>query len=229
MNDVKDKTPIGSIIIIVVFFGIILFFAWQSYSTPLRTFMNLSITSILITILYISSFEWNPLHINPNFISADGAIGVVVSKPSYIGSRQYKMQASVKKRYVDKPKYFTGWQGFMTMLSSNVAVEVTGYKEDFLEVPSIDAIHEGAIIYKKTLKGNYPSYKDIQETLDLKELQTNLVKLATTVERAKSTMVAESGEANRALMEVSQSVTTIMNELKSKDTVILPGMTEQRR
>ena len=217
MNDIEERLPISIIIFLVLWFGGIMFFVWQSWS-PLGSPLIFVVSSMLLVMVWMGRFEWNPLAESSNVLSADGAISTLVKKPYKIGAGMYEAVVATKKEYVPdhiKQGYMSGFIGISAFLSGKHNMKIQGFSHDFAKID--ESIEEGALIYRRKLDGTYPKqdiYGSEELKKELEERQYTVSKLATIVEKYKGIGASESQEQSEQIKDMMRAITSILKEVQ---------------
>jgi len=220
----------GTFVLLFVFIATVCFIAYSYFTQPINMFVILP-TIILSFIIFLTNFgEYTGAFIKQkNFLSAGGAIGVVVGTPIPHPGNLLTYRVSLFKRYVkDKSLVIKDnmFQNFAAMLSGTVIIGVTEKSYKFEEVGDkyLDA-PEGCIFFNGTLKGVEVESKEEQMMKNIAHLDSVISNHSTIVEKSKAISGQAAKEQNQdmsdALKKISHSFKEISKATQPK--IVKPG------
>jgi hypothetical protein len=218
MSDVEQPVPIGLILIITVIVSVLVIFTYLSFkANPFLSYIGLSVVLFLVMLIYVDNYSWNPLSVNMNVIGAKGEIASIVRPLKYIGSMEYSIVVSCKKRYAPKERYgyLNNFSGLATILTGNTNVELRGYRHHFTIKEPTDTCPEGAIFYLKGFDGQIPEIDTKMQLMKQDELTELVQKISTKLNALQAQVSTEVQSQVIELAELSNKAGNMMKQLQT--------------
>ena len=209
------RFPISYVLAITIFYGVMAFIIFEAFRTSAFAGLALMPPIFLILYDYATRMEYNPMHKNPNFLCADGTIGVVESNLIPLHGGKSKLVVSVKKDYCPENQWYRagGMIGFFSHLAGKVQLDIVDDTWKFVPIVGENlGAKEGAYWYLGSLSGkpvldfNQGLMRKLDEAFSIISLQETIY------ERAKQMSDSIARGSNLNMLEVQQQFGIIMRD-----------------
>lgn len=207
---------IGSIILMVVFWGIFAFMVYASWSHPFWS--PLSFLAVFFLLLIDFVVRWDiPLVQRPVFHFADDTpAGRPIGAREPIGGGMYLQRVLMPKWACQSAKLTVpgAITGFMGLLTNYVVVQAIGYKEDFVDVANADKSRDGGVHFARKINNTYPSTVGLSAELLLTELNQAKKQWATVAATAHASNQELLRERGDSMMQTASKLGTALAQFR---------------